>query len=78
MVATYVDDSLHAGTKSYGKLRERTEQNFQCEKRYWDNIQFSGLQIGTKEDYFLIHQKPYIKKLEPLHPTYNHAHFRSL
>lgn len=57
LCATYGDDALHAANDDYSKLCEKTEENFQCKNREWDDIQFSGLQIINSNNGYGIHQK---------------------
>jgi hypothetical protein len=66
MCATYVDDTLQAGDSQFVKLSEETLRNFQCRDREWSNVQFAGVEIDTRTSEFVIHQKRYISKLNPL------------
>ena len=66
LCATYVDDTLHAGNKEYQELSKETEKTFQCKSREYYNVQFSGLEIDSTDEGFIIHQKKYIFKLEVL------------
>ena len=43
LCATYVDDCLHAGDPAYQKLSQKTEGQFQCRPREWDNVEFGGV-----------------------------------
>lgn len=78
LCTTYVDDALYAGNKTFEETTKKTEQKFKCKKREYDNLQFSGLKIETKENMFLVHQKSYISKLKALPKNAQFTHFRSL
>ena len=75
--ATYVDDSLHAGNEKYQEITKITEEKFKCKNREYDDLQFSGLEIETKNNEFCAHQKRYISKLKRIPETANFSEFRS-
>jgi hypothetical protein len=66
LCATYVDDTLQAGDQTFVELSELTQRRFQCRPREWNNIEFAGVEIETKESEFVVHQQRYISKLIPL------------
>ncbi len=78
LCGNYVDDTLHAGTKEYSDLCKKTEKKFKCKERDWDNLQFAGVEIETKESGFEVHQKRYIQKITELSHDATYADFRSL
>jgi hypothetical protein len=73
-----VDDTLQAGDQKVAELSELTQRRFQCRPREWNNLQFAGVEIETKELEFVVHQQRYISKLMPLSKDANFKEFRSL
>ena len=78
LCANYVDDTLHAGTKEYAKLCNKTEEKFKCKEIEWDNVQFAGVEVETKKNGFEVHQKKYINKIRELDYKSTYEDFRSL
>ena len=66
--ATYVDDTLHAGTEDYSKICAKTEERFKCKKREWDKTQFAGVQIDSLKDHLKCTKKRTLGNLK-LYPT---------
>lgn len=64
--ATYANDTLQVGDKTYKKLTEQTMTIFQCRDREWYNTDFAGVELENVDNEFRLHQKQYIQKLKPL------------
>jgi hypothetical protein len=47
MCATYVDDALHAGSKVYEGITEKTIKRFKCRDKEMDKVTFAGVEINT-------------------------------
>lgn len=77
LCGTYVDDTLHAGTNEYLKLCEETEKRFKCKPRDYDNFQFSGMEINTKDKGIVIHQKNYLSNIQLIKLDAYYKQFRS-
>jgi hypothetical protein len=50
--ATYVDDSIAAGTLEFLAQMKMTEQTFQSKPRQYDNFRYNGLLINTMKERF--------------------------
>jgi hypothetical protein len=55
MCATYVNDALHAGSKVYEGITEKTMKRFKCRDKEMDNVTFSGVEINTGTAGFQLH-----------------------
>jgi hypothetical protein len=77
LCAAYVDDTLQAGNSDFIKLSEQTNNEFQYRPREWNNVQFAGVEIESKESEIIIHQRRYISKLKTLDKDATFSQFRS-
>lgn len=71
LCTSYIDDTLHTEDENYSNESHQTEQEFKCDEREYDNIQFAGLQIETTADIILIYYKRNIMKFCRLSPKNN-------
>jgi hypothetical protein len=78
LCATYVDYTLQAGDQKFVELSELIQRRFQCQPREWNDVEFAGVEIETKESEFVVHQQRYISKLIPLSKDATFKQFRSL
>lgn len=62
----YFDDTLHAGIDKYSEYCKKPERMFMWKTCEWEQLQFAGFDIKTKENVFQIHHKRYIFKLKKL------------
>lgn len=76
--ATYVDITLLAVSEDRKTLFATTEKNFKRTTTEWDNMEFSGFQIETKEKEFQSIKAQDISKPMELCETDSYADFRSL
>jgi Reverse transcriptase (RNA-dependent DNA polymerase) len=77
LCAAYVDDTLQAGNSDFIKLSEQSINKFQCRPREWNNVQFAGVEIESKESEIIMHQCRYISKLKTLDKDATFSQFRS-
>jgi hypothetical protein len=66
MCATYVDDALHARSKEYEGITEKTMKRLKCRDKEMDNVDCAGVEINTGTDGFQLHQQQYISTLDTL------------
>ena len=78
LCATYVDDVLQAGNDEFSHLVEKTEEIFQCKSTDYDNLQFAGIEVESKDTGFEVQQKSYLSKLSILEKNSSFEQFRSL
>ena len=78
LCATYVDDILQAGNEEFSQLMKKTEEKFQCKSRDYDNVQFAGIEVESKDNGFDVPQKSYLSKLPTLEKHSTFKQFRSL
>lgn len=74
MTGTYVDDSLNAGTDKFQEHTKATSVRFESKERVFDDFDFYGLQIRTRDpDHFAISQPYYTRnlRLTPLDADFN-------
>jgi Reverse transcriptase (RNA-dependent DNA polymerase) len=77
LCAAYVDDILQDGDPSFVNLSEQTLDKFQCHPREWNDVQFGGVEIESKIQEIVIHQRRYISKLKPLKNDATFSDFKS-
>jgi Reverse transcriptase (RNA-dependent DNA polymerase) len=77
LCASYVDDTLQAGNSDFIKLSEQTINKFKCRPREWNNVQFAGVEIESKDSEIIMHQRRYISKLKTLDKDVTFSHLRS-
>lgn len=75
--ATHVDDTIHAGNEDNETEIRKLENNFECNPREYQDIQFSDVHIERMENSYIIHQKGYIAKLSKLSEVRTWEDFRS-
>jgi Reverse transcriptase (RNA-dependent DNA polymerase) len=78
MCATYVDDALHAGSKLYEGITEKSMKQFKCRDKEMDNVTFAVVEINTGTDGFQLHQRRYISTLDTLSDSSTFQRYRSL
>ena len=62
-MATFVDDSLAVGDRSFNYLMGVTEQRREAKPKLYNNLRFFGAYIKTLKNMFMTHQKVYIDRL---------------
>jgi hypothetical protein len=67
LCATYVDDSLTAGTPYFLAQTTLMERTFESKPQKFVNVTYSGVYIHSDNKYFHAEMNAYIDKLEPLH-----------
>ena len=78
VMGVYVDDFLLAGLKKLEEITQATLQKFESRERQWDNVEFFGSEIMSRQGQFYnLSQAPHSKKLTvlPLNTTF--TSFRS-
>ena len=78
LCATYVDDILQTCNDHFSHLVKKTEERFQCKNMDYDNLQFAGVEVQSKDSGFEVHQKSYLTKLPTLDKNSTFKEFRSL
>jgi hypothetical protein len=78
MSATYVDDSLRAGTPAFLKISKATGENFQSRQPTFEKVKFSGLEIDAEGRSTEVSHKSFIKTLVRLAPSATYEDYRSL
>lgn len=79
LCATYVDDALQAGDPQYIQQSKTTEKVFECRKREYKEIKFSGIQIESNaNEGYSMHQKEYLKKLQKIKMESTYHDYQSL
>jgi hypothetical protein len=68
MFATYVDDSLRAGTPAFLKTFRATGEKFQSRKPIFEKLKFAGLEIDAEGRSSEVSKKSFIKTLVRLAP----------
>lgn len=58
IVASYVDDTLSCGDKSFSKLTEKTPDHSEVKDRKHTNMRLSGVYIDKTDNGHEIHQQP--------------------
>jgi hypothetical protein len=69
--------TVQAGNSDFIQLSEQTINKFQCRPREWNNVQFAGVEIESKESEIIMHQRRYISKLKTLDKDATFSQFRS-
>jgi hypothetical protein len=78
MSATYVDDSLRAGTPAFLKIAKATGEKFQSRQPMYEKVKFAGLEIDAEGRSNEVSQKSFIKTLVRLAPSATYEDYRSL
>jgi hypothetical protein len=78
MCATYVDDTLHVGSKVYEGITEKTMKRFKCCDKEMDTVPFAGVEINTGTDGFQRHQQRYLLALDTSSDSSTFQRCRSL
>jgi hypothetical protein len=78
MSATYVDDSLRAGTPAFLQISKATGEKFQSRKPIFERLKFAGLEIDAAGRNTEVSQKSFIKTLVRLAPSATYEDYRSL
>lgn len=77
MTCTYVEDTIGTGDPSFQKLSRLTEQRFQTKYRDFDSTTFAGSELDRTDYGFIMHHKPFSKKVKELSLHCIYAAYRS-
>ncbi len=64
LLASYVDDTLACGDRSFSDLTKKTRVKFEVKSREYHNMRFSGVYVDKTNEGFEIHQRAYIDRLQ--------------
>ncbi len=66
LLASYVDDAVACGDRSFADLTEKTREAFEVKSREHDKMRFADVYVNKLNHGFEIHQRAYIDRLKRL------------